>query len=154
MPFEIKWRAPEFRYRHKNVAWYMFAMLAGVAIVGVAVWQRNFLLAVFVVIAEILFLFWGNKEPETVDVTLNEKGVSIGTGKFYPFADLQNFGVGEAGDEWVIVVFTFKQTLKPATQVMVPRGPIEEVAKVLGGAIERVEVKETLTSAFERFFKF
>lgn len=152
--FEIKWRAPEFEYRRKNASWYLLSILAALAVIGLSVWQRNFLLAVFIVIAEILFLFWGNKEPEIVDIVLNEKGLSIGSGKFYPFADLQTFGVGETDDEWSTVVLTFKRTLKPTTQVMVPRGRAEEVTRALGGALERVEVKETLTDALERFFKF
>lgn len=153
-PFEITWRAPEFEYRRKNGSWYLFSILAALVILGLAVWQRNFLLAVFIVIAEILFLFWGNKEPETVDFVLNEKGVAVGPTKFYPANDLQSFGIGEVGDEWAIIALTFKRALRPATQIIAPRNRIEEIQKALKEMADQVEVKETLTDAFERFFKF
>jgi len=67
---EIKWKAPEFEYREKNSSWYLSAALIGAFIVITALWQRNLLLAVFMVIATVMVVYWGKQKPRTINYTL------------------------------------------------------------------------------------
>ena len=152
--FEIKWRAPEFEYREKTMSWYWLSIAGAALLLGVAVWQKNFLLAVFIVLAEILFLFWGNREPELLDFVLSDKGFAIGTNKFYPYSEIKDFGVGEVEGEWGVVVFTFSRSFRPVMQVIVPKTNLPDLQKSLKLFLPQVEVQETITDALERFLKF
>ena len=64
--FEITWEAPEFEYRPKSVSWYWISIIIAAAIIAFAIWERNFLFGIFIVIAEILFIAWGNETPATI----------------------------------------------------------------------------------------
>ncbi|MDP3892652.1 hypothetical protein, partial [Nocardioides sp.] len=68
--FNIEWRAPEFYYREKGVSWYWLSIIAAIVILSVSVWQKNFLFAVFVVIAEILMLVWAGRKPREISFSL------------------------------------------------------------------------------------
>ena len=48
---EIIWQAPEFRYRHKDESWYWLTIMATAVLFLISLWQKNFLFAIFAVIA-------------------------------------------------------------------------------------------------------
>jgi hypothetical protein len=83
MAFETTWEAPEFEYRPKNISWYWLSIIVSAAIIAFAIWERNFLFGIFIVIAEILFIAWGNETPATIHFVLTENDLSIGEAKHY-----------------------------------------------------------------------
>ncbi|MDO8601919.1 MAG: hypothetical protein Q7R62_02220, partial [bacterium] len=75
---EIKWTAPESHFFEKTSRWYIgSAILAGLLVIF-ALWQGNFLFVLFVVIAEVLALFWGGQAPRTISYQLTEAGFIVG----------------------------------------------------------------------------
>ena len=74
--FHTEWSAPEFEYRPKSVSWYWISIICAAAIIAFAIWEQNFLFGIFVVIAEILLIAWGNEMPATVSITLTESELS------------------------------------------------------------------------------
>lgn len=62
--FEIKWQAPEYEYREKTVSWYWISIVVAALVIAFSVWQKNFLFGFFIVIAEMLFIVWGNRTPD------------------------------------------------------------------------------------------
>jgi hypothetical protein len=77
--FEINWQAPEFEYRPKSISWYW-----------TSIWDRNFLFGVFIVIAEVLLIAWGNDAPPTVNFVLTDSNLSIGETKDYQVKLFEN----------------------------------------------------------------
>ena len=71
--FETTWKAPEFQYRSKGVSWYWMSIIIAVAIIAFAIWEHNFLFGIFIVIAEILLITWGNEAPRTIDFYAHRK---------------------------------------------------------------------------------
>ena len=80
---EIRWSAPEFHHYEKDVSWYWLVSIATIVVVIFALIQKNFLFAIFSVIAASLVISWGKKTPETLDFVLSESGLDIGNKKFY-----------------------------------------------------------------------
>ena len=76
--FETTWEAPEFEYREKEVSWYWISIIAAALIIAFSVWQKDFLFGFFIVIAEMLFIVWGNKAPRTLTFTLTDTELNIG----------------------------------------------------------------------------
>ena len=154
-PFEIGWESREFEYRPKDVSWYWVSIIIAVLLVAFSVWQRNFLFGVFILIAEILILVWGNRKPRSVACLLNEKGLAIGDEKVYIYEEIENFSAREdLGDAWAEVSLHFKKRLKPKFTVSVPKEKLEDVRKTLRMFLEEIPAESSLLDIFERFLRF
>ena len=154
-PFEITWQAPEFEYREKGVAWYWISIVVAVILLGLSVWQKNFLLGVFIVLAEIMVLVWANEEPRFLDFKLNEKGLTIGPNKFYAYADLESFAVDEnASGEWAELIFNFHKRLRTSVKARFPREDAEDLRETLKQILKEVEHNLSLLDAVEKFIRF
>ena len=153
--FEIKWTAPEFEYRNKDVSWYWISIIVAVFLLGLAVWQKNFPFGFFVVIAEILLIIWGNRKPETAEFVLNEKGLQINGKKLHRYNDLAGFSISEEmhpGHHDLI--FSFRHHLRPTMKIILPKEHAETVEKTLQEIIPQLEYEPSLVDALERFLRF
>ncbi len=154
-PFELKWQAPEFEYREKGISWYWISIIVAALLIGVSVWQKNFLFGFFVVAAEILVLAWANQKPPVVAFTLNERGVSIGAHKFHAYAEMESFSVDEMTEqEWPDLYFQFRKRLRPLLRVRVPHEKMAEVQKTLVAFLPQVKHERSLLDTFEEFVGF
>lgn len=152
--FEITWEAPEFEYREKSVEWFWLSIIVAVLILGAAVWQRNFLLGFFVIIAEILVLVWSNRKPRTIGFQLTREGLTINNEKYYAYAEIESFAVEGGRGEWSNLFLNFKQKLKPSLRVGLPKDQLPRIREILGGSIPETEVNLSIIDILERFFNF
>lgn len=154
-PSQLKWQAPEFDARPKGISWYWLSIIVAIVILGIAVWQKNFLFGLFVVLAEILVLVWGNREPEMVSFALDEAGLTIGKEKKHLYSEFENFGAEtDQEKEWPNLFFNFKSQLKPALKIKIPRERSLEIKRAFGAALPEVEHQPSLLDAFEEFLRF
>ena len=154
-PFEIKWQAPEFEYREKGVSWYWVSIIIAALLIGVSVWQKNFLFGFFVVLAEILMLSWANRKPSLVEFTLTEKGLSVGGQKFHAYADIESFSAEEyAEQEGPDLYFQFKKRLRTMVKIKTPKARFHEILKALNTFLPQVKHEPSLLDAFEEFVGF
>lgn len=152
--FETTWQAPEFEYRAKSVSWYWISIIVAAAIIAFAIWERNFLFGIFIIIAEILLIAWGNEAPATVDFVLTENLLSIGKSKQYQVKVFENFSADELGDDWTELFFTFKSKLRTPLKVIVPKAKLEEVRKNLKPVLREVEFEPSLLDSLEKIIGF
>lgn len=153
--FLLEWSAPEYEHRPKSSFWYWGSIIIAVLILGVAVWQKNFLFAAFIVLAEILVLTWGERPPRTLSFVLTEKGLTIGEDKFYPLGNFKGFSLDrESHDEWAGIILFFESHLRPSILVHAPHSETEEIAQALRKKIKELPWEPTLLDSLERFMKF
>jgi hypothetical protein len=152
--FEIRWQAPEFEYRPKGVSWYWISIIVAAAIIAFAIWERNFLFGIFIVIAEILFIAWGDQIPDTMDFTLSESELRVGDAKQYQINLFENFSVNELSEDWVEFFFSFKTKFRTPLKVILPKTKIEEVRKHLKTALREVEFEPSLLDSLEKIIGF
>ncbi len=153
----VKWSAPEFDYSPKGNAWYFSSMAITLLLLAFAVWQKNFLFAFFIVVAEILMLFWGGKKPATVEFKLDEKGLTVAGTKFYSYADLKNFGVSDIpplDEKFTEIVIYLKPRLRPSVNILLPAGKSAEIEGALEKKVPKVEIELTILDALEKFLRF
>ncbi len=101
---EIAWQIPEYEYKPKDVSWYWLSLIAAVILLAFAVWQKNFLFAIFVVIAFFTVNYLTSRFPAIWEIKINEKGIFIGlpnskSKKFYPLEDIECFDIHSNFDE-------------------------------------------------------
>ncbi len=154
-PFELRWQAPEYEFRPKGISWYWISIIVAVIVLGLAVWQKNFLFGFFVVIAEILILAWANREPPSVLFILNEKGLSVGSRKSYAYAEMESWSINDFGEtEWPSLFFQFHKHLKPALKIKIPKNRVAEVKKTLKDLLPEVEHEHSMLDTLEEFIGF
>ncbi|MFH1246479.1 MAG: hypothetical protein V1489_01735 [Candidatus Liptonbacteria bacterium] len=154
-PFTISWSAPEFEYHAKGVYWYWTSIAVAVIVIAISVWQKNFLFGLFVVIAEILILVWGEREPQDTDFVLNEKGLEIKGYKFYPTREIGSFSSFEDwSDLWSTIILDPKGHFQPAVRIHVPRVRFPEIERGFRAIAPLVHKDISLVDALEKFLGF
>jgi hypothetical protein len=153
-PFEIRWQAPEYEYHEKGVAWYWLSIIVAALIIAFSVWQKNFLFGLFVVIAEILFIVWGNRTPRLVGFILNESGIAIEEGTHYPFTEFESVGVDPFGNGWSELVFIYRAKLKTPLRVLFPENRLVEFRANMKTILKEVPYDPTVLDSIEKLVHF
>lgn len=153
--FEISWKAPEYEYHEKDLAWYWISIAVAVFFVALAVWQRNFLLGIFVILAEIMVMVWGNQKPRTLDFKMTERELTVAGTKSYAYAEIENFSVGQEGQgEWVEIFLDFRKKLRARLRITVHQEDLEEIRSIFASVLKEVEHEESLVDRLEKMVGF
>ncbi len=152
--FEIKWQAPEFDYREKDISWYWLSVIIAVILLSAAIWQKNFLFVIFIILAEILILVWANREPATIEFKLDEKGLTIAGKKFYPSSEMDAFGLKEESEEWSKLIFRFRRRFQPLLKIKIPRSRSAEIEKALTAVVKKTEFEDSFLDNLQKFLGF
>ena len=91
---EIVWQTQEFKFNEKDLGWYGWNFFIAFILIILSIWQKNLLFAIFIIIAEIMVVFWSKELPRDVQVKIADKGVYINA-KLYPYEDLVGFHILE-----------------------------------------------------------
>jgi hypothetical protein len=152
--FEMSWVAPEFEYREKEVSWYWMSIIAAALIIGFAAWQKDFLFGFFIVIAEILFIVWGNRVPQETTFTLTDTEINIGGYKTYLLNEFENWSAESDGAEWADVMLYFRSRIHPPLALIVPEEKMADVRNNLKLVLKEIEHQPTLIDSIEKFLRF
>lgn len=152
---EISWAAPEYEPRPKDISWFWLSIIVATFVLAVAVWQRNFLFGVFVVIAEILLLVWGNREPRQINFSVSAAGLTISNGKFYPWSEVRSWSAAEMeGWEYGDLLFNFKSSFQLSLRVLVPKDKLAGVKKFIATKAPEEERQESVIDSLGRLIGF
>ncbi len=112
----LSWDFKEFEHQERGKSWYIsFVLVVGI-LLGLAVYQVNFLFAVIIIIAAITFIHTSNKEPRTLTFVLDDKGIYIND-IFLSFNSIHSF--------YLIVNDDIKKLFIEPRSVVKPRLAIE-----------------------------
>lgn len=154
-PFEVVWNAPEFEHNPKEIGWYWASMLIAAAMIGVALWQQNFLFLFFILIAEILVLEWAGREPKMLRFVFNERGITIGEHIAHPVESIENFSIEESyREEWAALHLRFHNKLRVPIVILLPKDIQKQLRENLKGKVPEVEVKPSLLELVEQIIGF
>ena len=153
---ELQWEAPEFDYRDREISWYWISIIIAAVMIAFAVWQKNFLFGIFIIIAEVLVIIWGNNAPRLITFIFNEKGVGIKNGKFYPFAELETFSIDRAPEDemWDEIIFHFHDRFKLPMKIKFPKRHIEAVQKDMKEILKEIDYEPTFFDSLEKLIGF
>ncbi len=151
---EIRWSAPEYHYYEKPAFWYWGVGIVFSIIIGLALWQRNFLFAIFMGIAGFLVSSWGEREPQTIDFSLTEKELTINNTKSYAYEKLAGFAIIENPGRTPELVIKSKERLRPWMRIIIPQGELEHIKTFLAAHISEIEYEESMSDHIGRMLKF
>ena len=152
----IEWEAPEYEYHPKSLLWFWTTIVLAVLFLALAIWNKNFLFAVFVIIGEILILIWGAHTPQILKFKIDNKGIYLGEHTFYEFDDISNFSyTSSIWDGFQLIKLGLKSYFKINPSFLVPENITEKVKNAfLEKNIPEVEYEEHFVDSLQKFFGF
>ncbi|MDP3947470.1 MAG: hypothetical protein Q8Q41_02145 [bacterium] len=152
---DLHWHAPEFEYREKGEMWYLGVIVIALAVVLFALWQKNYLFAIFIGIASILIISWGRRFPATLKFSLEEHGVRIDSLKFLPWTELEYFAVNaEEGELSEIVLKKKRRGANPSIRIHAYTDELPKIRERLAEHLEEREYEGSLIDSLERIIRF
>ena len=86
----LEWETPEFVSIPRGRRWYLVAGLALTALVTYALWNGSWTMAIFFLLASILFLFAEKKQPKNLPMVITDLGIFYGK-HFYSYHEVSSF---------------------------------------------------------------
>ena len=153
---EITWEAPEFEHRERNLSWYWTSIALAAAIIAFAVFQKNFLFGLFIVVAEILIIVWGDRMPRMVSFSLSEKGIEIENEKIRLFSEMESFSIDESPKDglWDVLVFHFHGKFKLPLIVHLPKEKLEEIRSSIKKTLKEIDYEPSFLDSLEKLIGF
>lgn len=144
----VFWKTPEYQQYQKDVSWYWIVAITGIALTAAALWQKNLLFAIFVVIAALMLIVWGQKKPRIIKVKLDETILRLDDQEFL----IKDF-LGYYIDDEVLVFKRggrFSQPLK----IDIDTADKDKIAAILKDKLVKFEYQESLGEIIGRKIGF
>ena len=158
MASQIKWQAPEFEFRKKTSSWYWMTILVAILILAISIWQKNFLFAIFIIIAEVLLIVWGSREPKLIEFKLTSNNLAVGESKSYSYSEIESYALDEQPDkEWSYLVLQIKKKFGSKIKISFPSNSIQKMRAVLQEKLPNapeVEFEENFWDSIEKIIGF
>ena len=149
------WQVDEYEKRARSKKWYILAAVAAFLMMLFSFFTSDFLFAVIIVIASLIFILHSGHEPDRVTISLTEEGIIVGR-NFYDYDDIKNFAVVFKPRKDVKNLYIeFKTVLKH--RLTIPLGnkdPLfvrDNLLKYLSEDLERTD--EPMSESLARLFK-
>lgn len=144
-PFEMTWQAPEFIHRERDVSWYWISIIIAAAIIAFAVWQRDFLFGLFIIVAEILAIVWASRTPRMINFSLSDHDFLIDTMKHYRISEFESFSMNIDNEEiFSELILHPKGKLRSIVIASIPTVSTDEARKNLRTLMKRSSIRANL----------
>ncbi|MEK7624158.1 MAG: hypothetical protein AAB404_00290 [Patescibacteria group bacterium] len=151
----VEWQAPAFRYYEKDVSWYWLSFIIAILIIAFAVWQKNFLFAVFIFLAEISVLILGHRQPEIIKFKIDEKGITI-IDKIFLFSDLEKFCFRPDNEDKNLeeLIIKRKTHFNPYLKIFVDVGVSSAIRGIISQKLIEEEYEDSLLESIFKWLRF
>lgn len=90
--FRIEWDAHEYEHKERSLDWFWAVSIISVSLAIAAIILGNIILGILILVATFALLLFINRPPNTLRVTVDEKGVTRGKIR-YPYLALESFWI-------------------------------------------------------------
>jgi len=155
LPESLTWNGPEFHHHEKGGTWNKGLAIIAALLIVFALWQKNYLFAVFIVIATWLLAYYAKQKPQTVEFLLDNRGLTI-RDKRHNYSDMEGFAIRideTGGSEWNKLIIRTKSHWTPHFIILIPKDHTSAIHSFLAEYTSEVDHKDSLSDAFADFFK-
>lgn len=154
----IEWQAPEYEYEPKTVSWYWMSLIISIILISIALWQKNFLFVVFIIIAELILIYFSNQFPKIWNFKIDNNGISIGRedirAKTIPFVEILGFDIHPAGENYKELVIHTKMKLSPYIKMFISSDDEKIIGEKLSKFISHEEISPSVVDTLEKMIRF
>lgn len=155
-PVFFEWQAPEFEYQPKSVSWYWLSAIIGIILIALAIWQKNLLFIIFVVIAWLVIIASANRFPTIWEFKIDEKGINIAlpneksSAKFYPYAEIEGFDIHFGGEQYKELILKIKSKFSPFLKINIYFSDEEKIKNFLLKYLIKEEYEQSFSDSFSK----
>jgi len=153
LPSKIRWSAPEYEFHKKTREWYWALGIITAALVLAAVVLRNFLFAVFAVLAGFSVGLYGTRRPRAIIHEINSGGVSLGNRSFN-YENIDHFWINYDPPAKKELILESKKTFSTHTVILLGDADPEPIRRYLLQYLKEKKIEESLAAAIARALKF
>ena len=146
----IAWEAPEAEHIEKSTTWYWASMAVAIVLIAIALWQKNFLFAVFIVIAELAIFMFAGEKPKMWDFTIDEQGVTIEGHKTYKYSTITLYDIHQFSDEYHELVLQTKSKVHHYIKIFIHAEDEQKIREALNKKVPHGEIEVTFFEFLER----
>ncbi len=151
----ISWQVPEYEKHERNKSWYILAGVIGLLFLIYAIYTKNFLFAVIIIVVALIIILHDSREPDLIKVSITDEGMIVGR-KFYDYDEIKNFSiVYKPKQEVRNLYFEFKSALRQRLSIplgdMNPLSIRENLLKYLPEDLDRTD--QPLSEGLAKMFK-
>lgn len=147
----FEWRAPEFRNLKKIRSYLKVFMMIELALFLWALYNSNFLFAIFILIASLVILFvsWDYR-PKNYHFRITDSGIWVEE-KLHPFIELKYFSVSPhtASKE---KFFVFQRNKGGEIRIPVPSEQAEKIRLLVNRYVPQAPYKPSFLDALDKMF--
>jgi hypothetical protein len=142
----IEWKAPEYTQVEHSVDWFWAIGLITLVAAGLAVWQSNYLFAVFIFISGACLVLFNMRTPQEVNFVIETGGFTINNIK-HSWNNIAGFNVKDGSPYSKILVKTSKKFI-PVYTVLIPSDLVPYVKENLVKVTPNIELEESHSIRF------
>lgn len=149
----IEWQAPEYTYYPKHQNWYLGLFAVAAVLVLLALFTKNFLLVILILLAAFVAMMYSTRQPEVTRFAVTHRGVRFGD-RLYPYDTLKSFWVLETSNKRKLIVVAERLILPHVVLPLAPEINAEDLRQYLLQYLEESREEESLADVLSDYFGF
>jgi hypothetical protein len=151
----MNWKAPEFTFFAKSTVWYTTSIVVALLLILFSFLRGNILFGIFVIVAEILVLYWARQEPSLLEYSFTDTGLSAGE-KFYPMNSLSAFSfvADHPDDPYFELVFEPIKVSAKYIKILVPVDIVDGLFAYIEDYLEEFDYDEGISEHLMKKLRF
>jgi hypothetical protein len=142
----IEWSAPEYSHKERNPDWFWAIGLSTIVACILALWFRNYLFAIFLLISGACLILFTLRHPEEVSFSIKTEGITIGK-DIYAWKTIKGFSIKRNPSQDKLLILTSKKFL-PTYTIPIPGNLTEEIYNSLLKVTPNIELEESRSMLF------
>ncbi len=143
---KIEWTALEYNHKEHPTDWYWAVGLITLAVGIAAVWMKNYLFAVFVIISGATLALFSLRHPPKIIFSIETEGLFMGKYK-YLWGKIKGFDIKKRDGQYKLLIEIDKYFL-PVYTIPIPNEIVEETKTTLLKIVPRINLKESESMLF------
>lgn len=136
----ITWQAAENVDPYRPPVWYVFFIIAVLALLGLAIFLvKSITFSVLIVVMAVALLVYLRRPPQQLSYKLGSKGLHVND-KLYGFGDFRGFGVSTEDGRNTLILVPVKR-FRPAVEAFFPTELGEDIVDTLAARLPMRKVK-------------
>ncbi len=151
----VSWQAPEFIYYEKEAGWYLGLIGLSAVFIIIALFQKNFLFAFFILVAGILMGSWAKKVPREIEYVIDAENLQVGDKKIVPFKNMLGFAIIDGHpDGFSELIVRTKGQINTDLKILLPTSLGEKVRASLPSSVPEIEYEESASDRLAKIIRF
>lgn len=143
----------EYTYQEKTPDWFWALGIIALSTSVVSIIYKNYLFAIFIILAAVALVFAGIRKPKAIQFTINKNGVKIGD-HLYQYKNLKSFWIHESEEEKILLIMS-KSTLMPLMSIpLMKDSPVSRIREILLAHIPEERHEQPASHKFMEYLGF